>query len=52
MHSRWTELLQSMAGGVSGSGISHEMLGKVLYRVALAKEPVPRSETSKGNMIP
>ncbi len=52
MHSRWTELLQSMAGGVSGSGISHEMLGKVLYRVALAKEPVPRSEISKGNMIP
>ena len=52
MHSRWTELLQSMADGVSGSGISHEMLGKVLYRVALAKEPVPRSEISKGNMIP
>jgi predicted NBD/HSP70 family sugar kinase len=52
MHSRWTELLQSMAGGVSGSGISHEMLGKVLYRVALAKEPAPRSEISKGSMTP
>jgi predicted NBD/HSP70 family sugar kinase len=41
-----------MATGVSGSGISHEMLGKVLYRVALAPEPVPRSEISKGSMIP
>jgi len=41
-----------MASGVSGSGISHEMLGKVLYRVALAKEPVPRSEISKGSMVP
>ena len=52
IHSQWTELLQSMAAGASGSGISHEMLGKVLYRVALAEEPVPRSEISKGRMIP
>jgi predicted NBD/HSP70 family sugar kinase len=52
MHAQWTELLQSMADGVSGSGISHEMLGRVLYRVALAEEPVPRSEISKGRMIP
>jgi predicted NBD/HSP70 family sugar kinase len=54
MQPQWTELLQSMAGrgSGSGSGISHEMLGKVLYRVALAREPVPRSEISKGRMIP
>jgi len=52
MHSMWTELLQSMAAGGPGSGISHDMLGKVLYRVALAPEPVPRSEISKGSMAP
>jgi predicted NBD/HSP70 family sugar kinase len=52
MHRRWTELLDQMSSGSSGSGVSSDMLGRVLIRVALASEPVPRSEISKGRMLP
>lgn len=58
-HQMWEHLLQSMSrGGQSvvdgqeyGPGGSHAMLGKVLSRAALAREPVPRSEISKGSML-
>jgi predicted NBD/HSP70 family sugar kinase len=52
MHSKWTALLQSMATGAPGAGVSPEMLGEVLVRAALAADPVPRSEISKGTMLP
>ena len=52
-HRMWDELLQHMSAGGhrSGSGASPAMLGEVLSRVALAGEPVPRSEISKGSML-
>ena len=59
-HQMWYELLQSMSAGGQpmyvdgpkyGPGGSPAMLGRVLYRAALAREPVPRSEISKGSML-
>ena len=47
-HRRWEELLQTMSAGGGGSPA---MLGKVLTRVALAGEPVPRSAISRGSML-
>jgi predicted NBD/HSP70 family sugar kinase len=46
-HQLWEGLLQSMSAG----GSSHDMLRKVLTRVALAPEPVSRSEIAKGSML-
>jgi len=49
----WDRLLHSLSKGDPGSpgGGSADMLRKVLSRVALAQEPVPRSEISKGSML-
>ena len=46
-HELWDDLLQRM----SESGGSPTMLGQVLFRVALANEPVSRSAISKGRML-
>jgi predicted NBD/HSP70 family sugar kinase len=61
VHQKWEELLQRMSKGdklKSGGdnpqyapGGSPDMLAKVLIRVALANEPVPRSAISKGSML-
>jgi predicted NBD/HSP70 family sugar kinase len=54
MHDKWERLLEWMAAGqpgVRGAGVSHEMLGNVVRRVALAPGPVARSEISKGSML-
>jgi len=59
-HQMWSRLLESMSAGGQpmfgdgpkyGPGGSPAMLGKVLTRAALAREPVPRSEISKGSML-
>jgi ROK family len=47
-HEKWDDLLRSMSDGGGGSPT---MLAKVLTRVALASEPVSRSEISKGSML-
>jgi predicted NBD/HSP70 family sugar kinase len=55
MHEQWEELLQRMSKGDRpryGPGGSPAMLGKMLTRVALAGEPVPRSAIGKGSMLP
>ena len=52
MHWKWTELLQAMGAETPGSGVSADMLGKVLTRAALAHPaPASRSEISKGSML-
>jgi predicted NBD/HSP70 family sugar kinase len=51
MHSKWARLLREMGAGTPGSGVSAEMLGKVLFRAAIGPEPAPRSEISKGSML-
>lgn len=52
-HQVWDALLRSMSAGGPryGPGGSQAMLAKVLSRAALAREPVPRSEISKGSML-
>ena len=47
-HEKWDELLRSMSDAGGGSPA---MLGEVLIRAAVAGEPVPRSEISKGSML-
>jgi predicted NBD/HSP70 family sugar kinase len=44
----WGEMLHHMS---AEKGVSAEMLAQVLNRVALAREPVPRSAISKGSML-
>ena len=51
-HGKWDALLASLTDGTGpGSGISADMIGKVLMRAALAPEPASRSEISKGSML-